>query len=77
MLGTRGILGIGETIRAVPWKAMRVEPVERAVVLNIERERLHNGPPLEEGAWRESASRRWLAALYAYYGARPYWEEGR
>jgi sporulation protein YlmC with PRC-barrel domain len=77
MLGTGGILGIGESIRAIPWQAMRVEPVERVVVLNIEREKFHHGPPLEEGAWRESASRRWLAGLYAYYGARPYWEQGK
>jgi sporulation protein YlmC with PRC-barrel domain len=77
LLSTGGVLGMGETIRAVPWQAMRVEPVERVVVLNVEREKLHNGPPLEESAWREGASRRWLAGLYAYYGARPYWEEGK
>jgi sporulation protein YlmC with PRC-barrel domain len=77
LLGTGGVLGIGETIRAAPWQAMRVEPVERAVVLNIGPETLHNGPPLEEDVWRESASRRWLAGLYAYYGARPYWGEGK
>jgi sporulation protein YlmC with PRC-barrel domain len=76
ILGTGGVLGIGETIRAVPWKAIRVEPVER-VVLNIEPETLHNAPPLEEGAWGESPSRRWLAGLYAYFGAQTYWEEGK
>jgi sporulation protein YlmC with PRC-barrel domain len=29
LLGTGGLLGTGEKIRAVPWKAIRVEPIER------------------------------------------------
>jgi PRC-barrel domain len=77
LLGTGGILGVGERVRAVPWTAMTVEPIERVVVLDVDREKLHNAPPLEEGVWEETASRKWLAGVYAYYRARPYWEVGR
>jgi sporulation protein YlmC with PRC-barrel domain len=76
LLGTGGILGVGERVRAVPRTAMRVEPIERVVVLGIDKEKLHKAPPLEAGAWEETASRKWLAGVYAYYGARPYWEKG-
>jgi sporulation protein YlmC with PRC-barrel domain len=76
LLGTGGILGVGERVRAVPWTAMSVEPIERVVVLDVDKEKLHNAPPLEAGVWEETASRKWLAGVYTYYGARPYWEVG-
>jgi sporulation protein YlmC with PRC-barrel domain len=76
LLGTGGIWGVGERVRAVPWTAMRIEPVERVVVLDVDKEKLHNAPPLEAGVWEETASRKWLAGVYTYYGARPYWEAG-
>ena len=31
----------------------------------------------EEGTRQETTNRRWLAGIYAYYGARPSWEEGK
>jgi sporulation protein YlmC with PRC-barrel domain len=77
LLGTGGIVGVGEQVRAVPWTAMSVEPIERVVVLHVDQEKLDNAPPLEEGMWEETASRKWLAGVYAYYGARPYWEVGK
>ena len=75
-LGTGGILGVGERLRAVPWTAMRVEPIERVLVLDIDKEKIHDAPPLKAGVWEETASRKWLAGVYTYYGARPYWEKG-
>ena len=77
ILGTGGLLGIGKELRSVPWTAMTVEPIERVVVLRIEKEKLRNAPPLREDTWQETASRSWLAGIYAHYGARPYWEEGQ
>lgn len=77
ILGRGGILGVGETRHAVPWTAIRIEPIERVAVLYIEKEKLDSAPPLEEGTWQEVASRRWLAGIYAYYGARPYWTENK
>jgi hypothetical protein len=76
LLGTGGVLGVGEPVRAVPWTTMRVEPIERVVVLDIAKGKLHNAPPLEAGVWEETASRKWLAGVYTCYGARPYWESG-
>jgi len=76
ILGRGGLLGVGKTLHAVPWTAMRIEPIERVAVLYIEKEKLDNAPPFEEGASQETASRKWLAGIYAYYGARPYWDEG-
>jgi sporulation protein YlmC with PRC-barrel domain len=76
ILATGGILGGGEQAHAVPWTAMEVRPVERVVVLNVDKKKLEYAPPLKEGVWEETASRRWLAGVYAYYGARPYWERG-
>jgi sporulation protein YlmC with PRC-barrel domain len=76
ILGRGGLLGVGKTIHAVPWTAMKIEPIERVAVLYIEKEKLDNAPPLEEGTWQETASRKWLTGIYAYYGARPYWDEG-
>jgi hypothetical protein len=55
---------------------MRVEPIERVVVLDIDKEKLHNAPPLEAGVWEETASRKWLAGVYTDYRAWPYWEVG-
>jgi hypothetical protein len=38
--------------------------------------RVHTTKALESGVWEETASRKWLAGVYTYYGARPYWEVG-
>jgi sporulation protein YlmC with PRC-barrel domain len=77
ILSRGGLLGVGKTLHAVPWTAIRIEPIERVAVLYIEKQKLDSAPPLEEGIWQETASRRWLAGIYAYYGARPYWTESK
>jgi sporulation protein YlmC with PRC-barrel domain len=57
LLGTGGILGVGERVRAVPWTAMRIEPVERVVVLDVDKEKLHNAP-----LWKRACGKRPPAA---------------
>lgn len=75
VLDTGGLLGIGKKYHAVPWKAMTLEPIERVVVLDIDKAKLQSAPTIEKTQSTETADRRWLSQVYAYYGAEPYWEK--
>lgn len=75
VLDTGGFLSLGKKLHAVPWKAMTLEPIERVVVLTIDKETLHNAPTIRKSKSTEAADRHWLSQVYAYYGAEPYWEK--
>lgn len=72
---TGGFLGLGKKLRAVPWKAMTLEPIERVVVLALDKEKLQHAPTIQKSRSTEAADRHWLSQVYAYYGAEPYWEK--
>lgn len=69
-----GFLGLGEKHFAIPWEALRIDPHEHAVILDIPKERLKNAPGFERGARPATTDREWLRSVYTYYGYRPYWE---
>jgi hypothetical protein len=76
-LGTGSFLAIGEAVHPIPWKTMTLQPVERVVVINVEQDKVRNRPLLAEQHQAETVIRQWLAAIYRYDGARPYWREER
>jgi sporulation protein YlmC with PRC-barrel domain len=69
-----GWLGLGENLAAVPWEALKLNMAEREFTLNLDKDKLQNAPRFAKNQWPQTLDRRWLSDMYAYYGARPYWE---
>lgn len=69
-----GWLGLGENLAAVPWEALKLNMAEREFSLNIAPDKLPNAPRFAQDQWPQTLDRKWLSDMYAYYGAKPYWE---
>ncbi|HSF29068.1 MAG TPA: PRC-barrel domain-containing protein [Candidatus Tectomicrobia bacterium] len=69
-----GWLGLGENLAAVPWQALKFNSDEGDFTLNVDKEKLRAAPHFAKDKWPQTVDRKWLADVYAYYGARPYWQ---
>ena len=72
-LSSGGLLGIGETLTAVPWtvlhlEAARGEGEKISIVLDINAERFKQAPTFSENDWPNFESPQWVARLESFYG---------
>ena len=74
VLSFGGFLGIGNRLFAIPWQALKLDPVNHRFVLNTPRERLENAPGFDKDRWPDWADMSWAATVHRYYDTRPYWE---
>ncbi len=77
VLSYGGVLGMGNKLFAVPWNAIQVDEDDKAVILNVEKERLENAPGFDKDNWPDMADQTWGATIYEFYGTRPTWEQER
>jgi hypothetical protein len=75
ILSFGGFLGLGNKWVPVPWDALALQPDEKSLVLNIEKEKLQKAPNFEPATLPDLANRQWGAVIHAYYGYPPYWEK--
>jgi sporulation protein YlmC with PRC-barrel domain len=74
VLSFGGILGLGDKLFAIPWNALRVDAVEKRVILNVKKDKLEKAPGFDKDHWPNMASLEWSTEIYSYYGAKPLWE---
>jgi hypothetical protein len=75
ILSFGGFLGLGNKWVPVPWDALTLQPDEKVLVLNIEKERLQKAPNFEPSTLPDLANHQWGAVIHTYYGYPPYWEK--
>jgi hypothetical protein len=75
ILSFGGFLGLGNKWVPVPWDALALQPDEKVLVLNIEKEKLQKAPNFEPSTLPDLANRQWGAVIHTYYGYPPYWEK--
>lgn len=75
VLSYGGILGYGDKLFAVPWRAFALDAKNKALRLEVERETLKNTPGFDKHAWPNTADREWGRQLHEQYGVAPYWED--
>lgn len=63
-----GVLGLGDKLFAVPWKALRLDSRDHAFILDIEKERLRNAPGFDPDRWPDMANAQWNATVQGFYG---------
>jgi sporulation protein YlmC with PRC-barrel domain len=68
VLSFGGILGIGDKLFAVPWKALRMRPEEHAFVMDIRKEKLENAPGFDKDNWPNMSDIEWAERVNSFYG---------
>lgn len=74
VLSFGGILGIGDKLFAIPWQAFSVSQEEKALVLDVEKEKMENAPGFDKNNWPDMADVSWGKGIHSYYGYDPYWD---
>lgn len=67
VISSGGLLGMGDTLRAVPWKALSPNSQANGFILNIDQTAWKNAPTFKENDWPEVADREWNRQLESYY----------
>lgn len=73
VLSFGGVLGIGDKLFAIPWDALRLDPDDNEMVLDVKRETLESAPGFDKEDWPVMTDRTWGAAIHNHYGFVPYW----
>ncbi|MGH8605005.1 MAG: PRC-barrel domain-containing protein [Gammaproteobacteria bacterium] len=67
VISSGGLLGVGDTLRAVPWKALSLNTKADGFVLNIDQTAWKKAPSFKDNDWPEVADRDWNKQLESYY----------
>jgi sporulation protein YlmC with PRC-barrel domain len=67
VISSGGLLGLGDTLHAVPWKALSLSSQGDGFILNIDQTAWKNAPSFKENDWPEVADREWNRQLESYY----------
>lgn len=73
VLSFGGLLGMGDKLFAIPWKAFSLRLHEHAFLLDIPKETLEKAEGFDKDNW-PTTNREWLFTLYSYYGYKSYWQ---
>ena len=74
VLSFGGFLGIGDKLFAIPWGALKLDPLNHRFILDVPKEQLKAAPGFDKDHWPTMANSAWANDLHSYYGTRPYWE---
>ncbi len=67
-----GFLGFGDHKYPLPWEKLTDNPEIDGYVVDLDRDRLEGAPAYDSNAsWED---RKWGEEVYAYYGAKPFWD---
>jgi sporulation protein YlmC with PRC-barrel domain len=74
VLSAGGLLGMGDKLFAIPWKALHLDTERKCFVLDVDKERLENAPGFDQDRWPNMRHEPWGREVHAYYNATVYWE---
>jgi hypothetical protein len=70
-----GLLGIGDTLVAIPPSEFHHDADSKVLHLNRTKEELKNAPKLDVTKWEEFQKPANVAEIYRYYGVKPYFHD--
>lgn len=68
VLSFGGVLGMGDKLFAVPWKALTLDTKEKCFTLDADKEKLKNAPGFDKESWPNMADKTWGKKIHSYYG---------
>jgi sporulation protein YlmC with PRC-barrel domain len=76
ILSTGGLMGIGDTLHAVPPGALHHDVASKTLQLDADKEKLNAAPKFEMAKWTECCNSNQVAEVYSQYGQQPYCSSG-
>lgn len=73
VLSFGGFLGVGDKLFAIPWQSLRLSGDNKAITLDVDKDRLKNAPGFDKKHWPNFADEQWATSTYEYYNQKPYW----
>lgn len=67
VLASGGLLGMGDRLFAVPWKALKQNKKHKCFMLDVNVERLKNAPGFDKDQWPNMADATWNSTVESYY----------
>ena len=68
VLSFGGLLGMGDKLFAVPWKALALDTVNKRFTLNVPKDRLKGAPGFDKNNWPSMADKTWASGVHTFYG---------
>jgi len=68
VLSFGGILGIGDKLFAVPWRALSIDRERRESILDVPKKRLEEAPGFDKDNWPDMADPKWGEMVHGFYG---------
>ena len=75
VLGFGGLLGLGDKLFPLPWRALDYNKDMEAFVVDIDRARLENAPGFDSDNPPDMADESWGRQVYDFYGYSDFWSE--
>jgi len=72
ILASGGFLGIDGTLTPVPPDALRHEPGQKYLLLDVSQKKFKGAPKFDSASWNAGSQSNEVATVYGYYGERPY-----
>jgi sporulation protein YlmC with PRC-barrel domain len=69
VLSFGGFIGLGDTLFAVPWRALKLDTVNKRFVLNVDKDRLKDAPGFDKDNWPDMADESWISGIQSFYGS--------
>jgi len=73
VLSFGGLFGMGDKLFAIPFKALRLRPEEKAFELDVDKSQLERSHGFDKDDWPDMADQRWQTEVHTVYGIDPYW----
>ncbi|WP_414442261.1 PRC-barrel domain-containing protein [Burkholderia sp. 22PA0106] len=73
VLSSGGFLGIGDSLRAIPWSALTLDTDDACFRLGVTADSVKDAPVFEKSAWPSMTDLEWGLKIHAHYHRRPYW----
>jgi len=67
VLSFGGVLGLGEKLFAVPWKALKLDTENKRFILDVSKERLESAPGFDKDDWPDMADTTWSDSIHNFY----------
>jgi sporulation protein YlmC with PRC-barrel domain len=59
VLSVGGVLGVGERLFAIPWRALRLDPAAKCFRMDVAKSRFDNAPGFDRDHWPAMADETW------------------
>ena len=68
VLSFGGMLGMGDKLFAVPWKALTLDTANKRFTLNVPKESMKGAPGFDKDHWPSMADDTWARGVHRFYG---------